>query len=476
MVVHIDRIKKAINIENPDDICLDAIKVTLEKGKTEASRYLSKKYDVSPHFYDLNLSTNNTINSNYENQSLVDILSEALCLNDKANAFAEITKFFSDLSGSIDKENYSVFLNNIAKTTGELSKNPMLHGFVFEDIQALFFNLKAKLAGKNFYAIVERPENGDFGKNSIDIKIINPNGVNQHYCLKCCKTSEATIQAIKDGGDYLGQRLLVPDDQVEEVRKAFPKRTVTSVLSYDGIKSKPYTYSECVNATEALRNGNYDFFKMDNYPLKDIVNAEFELIKDRFFCSLLNRFVPALIKSVQNKTFAPITEAAMSSARDSLEYGVFCGIKTYAAIKDIDFINKTSSNHLLLAINSGFEIIKQLNEVQKGNITLIEAEERCFKFMVKRSVELGCVAIGGSIGGCLGGPVGTGVGSAIGSGIGKTYSEAIVDCLNKKLTEDLKIKVVNEIESINKIVINSSNNVKKYYNETSNYIRNLANV
>ena len=98
------------------------------------------------------------------------------------------------------------------------------------------FNANAALQRSKYFAEVKVPEAGEtYGKNSFDIVIrdsSNPKATAVHqYQVKYGSDAKATIQMLRDHGEitkYSNQQIVVPAEQLEEVQKAFPGKTVVS--------------------------------------------------------------------------------------------------------------------------------------------------------------------------------------------------------------------------------------------------------
>lgn len=113
-----------------------------------------------------------------------------------------------------------------------------LDGFIAEQHHVNSFNANAALHKSNYVAKVKVPADGQtYGKNSVDIAIYdstNPNAVPVHqYQVKYGANAEETIKMLRDHGDvtkYGNQQIVVPSDQVEAVKKAFPGKSVVSQI------------------------------------------------------------------------------------------------------------------------------------------------------------------------------------------------------------------------------------------------------
>lgn len=145
-----------------------------------------------------------------------------------------------------------------------------LDGFIAEQQHVNDFNAQAALENKNYRACVQEPAIGKgYTKNSFDIVIKDSSEKIVHqYQSKFGKDAAATIRLLKSG-NYNNQTILVPTEQVAEVQKAFPNKTVTDHIGgTDKIptKSKGLTKAEVkrqqLEAQEKnlIKDTNWDSF------------------------------------------------------------------------------------------------------------------------------------------------------------------------------------------------------------------------
>ena len=128
---------------------------------------------------------------------------------------------------------------------GSISQNPCLDGYMAEQYHVNSFNAKAVLEGSPHRARVCEPD-GAYGKNSVDIAIDNiktgEKGI-LRYQSKYGKDAAATEKLLSEG-NYNNQRLLVPKEQLEQLKQKFPTKSVTDHIGGVGevkIKSDSIT-------------------------------------------------------------------------------------------------------------------------------------------------------------------------------------------------------------------------------------------
>ncbi len=138
--------------------------------------------------------------------------------------------YLSGIDNSISIANEQM-LRTITTKAGDVSRAINLDGFIAEQQHVNTFNMRAALEKSNYRAEVCVPEPGQtYGLNSFDTVIKDASGKIVHqYQFKYGADAKATIDLIKSG-NYNNQRLVVPAEQLEEVRKAFPGKTVEAFI------------------------------------------------------------------------------------------------------------------------------------------------------------------------------------------------------------------------------------------------------
>ncbi len=152
----------------------------------------------------------------------------------------------SEVSSDVSAINYGNYLNSIdtvvqnankqmlrtiTTNAGNVSKAFNLDGFIAEQQHVNTFNMRAAIEKSGFHAEVCVPKPGQtYGLNSFDTVIKDASGKIVHqYQFKYGSDAKATINLIKSG-NYNNQRLIVPAEQVEQVRKAFPGKTIEGYI------------------------------------------------------------------------------------------------------------------------------------------------------------------------------------------------------------------------------------------------------
>lgn len=173
---------------------------------------------------------------------LLNKISEA----SKGISVIEYGNYLNTIDNSITNANAQM-LRTVTTNSGEISQCMNLDGFIAEQHAVNTFNMQAELEGSKYIAEVCVPEPGEtYGLNSFDtvIKDTNTGKIVHQYQFKFGKDAKATIKMLKDG-NYNNQRFVVPADQVEEVRKAFPGKSVEAYMGgTDVVQTKSGTLTK----------------------------------------------------------------------------------------------------------------------------------------------------------------------------------------------------------------------------------------
>ena len=128
---------------------------------------------------------------------------EAAAINDSqvvANTLsaAKANVYVDNVNTTIGKSNEEI-LSALTTKTGEISQNPNLDGFIFEERHAGTFNIDAAVKEKNYYAKALKPEIGEtYGKNSIDMTIEDSGKIVRKYQAKAYKNANETAKSFYD--------------------------------------------------------------------------------------------------------------------------------------------------------------------------------------------------------------------------------------------------------------------------------------
>ena len=148
----------------------------------------------------------------------------------------ESAQYLQRLDDTVAKANEEMMATLIAKSTGMVSQNPHLDGFIAEQFHAQTFNMNAAAKGSPYRAKVLKPNGARYAKNSVDIVIIDTRTGKRvrRYQLKYGATPELTDKYYSN--NYPGQQKLVPSDQAGK----FPVNTSWSSKPPTGPPASPY--------------------------------------------------------------------------------------------------------------------------------------------------------------------------------------------------------------------------------------------
>ena len=188
---------------------------------------------------------------------------EATAINDSqvvANTLsaAKANVYVDNINTTIGKSNEEI-LSALTTKTGEISQNPNLDGFIFEEHHAGTFNINAAVKEKNYYAKALKPEIGEtYGKNSIDMTIEDSGKIVRKYQAKAYKNANETAKSFYDrqqGYKYKFQSKLVPSDQTGDIPNSVDK------VKFGEVESKNISKEEIKNIQEKYQSGDKEAVK-----------------------------------------------------------------------------------------------------------------------------------------------------------------------------------------------------------------------
>ena len=188
---------------------------------------------------------------------------EAAAINDPrvvANTLSanRANTYVDNVNSVIGKSNEEI-LSALTTRTGEISQNPNLDGFIFEEHHAGTFNIDAAVKEENYYAKALKPELGEtYGKNSVDMTIEDSSKIVRKYQAKAYKNANETAKSFYDrqqGYKYKFQSKLVPSDQTGEIPNSVDK------LKFGEVESKNISKEEIKNIQEKYQSGDKEAVK-----------------------------------------------------------------------------------------------------------------------------------------------------------------------------------------------------------------------
>ena len=404
---------------------------------------------------------------------------EAAAINDPqvvANTLsaAKANVYVDNVNSAIGKSNEEI-LSALTTKTGEISQNPNLDGFIFEERHAGTFNIDAAVKEKNYYAKALKPEIGEtYGKNSIDMTIEDSGKIVRKYQAKAYKNANETAKSFYDrqqGYKYKFQSKLVPSDQTGDIPNAVDK------MKFGEVESKNISKEEIKNIQEKYQSGDKEAVKFNFEKDVDTLAISKQLGKRAVINGTMGigigmaLDVGTKLVSGEEVEVAEVIEAGVKTGTSmGLSTAVAGGIRVAVEKNVVPKVltGVLANNNIVGAIAaSSMDIIGTAFKLGSGEISLGEATKRVGTsvgsaygaIVASNAGFIGGMAVAGAIGlGALGvagavvggavalaagavcGIVGSKVGGAIAKGVG-TIAKPVIDGsteIVKKGTEAVK--------------------------------------
>ncbi len=322
---------------------------------------------------------------------------------------------------------------------GHISMNPNLDGNIAEEMLGRTAQLQAHLQDKPLKVDIRNANTAD----SVDVRVTNvETGKYQNYQMKFGKDAKATIRMI-EAGDYGNQRLIVPSEQLEEVRAHFQakgsKKTISDRIEMDGVEGEAFTKADVQRLRDRAQQGGEApalddyYYTTKEYALAVGKNAGAMALQ----AAAVTTGIDVVMKVCQGQDIQP--DEVMGTA---LRAGSDTGVKTVAAgtlctaVKNgkVSFLPKDTGAGLVAGIAFvGVENAKVLLEVAEGKLSPLRGLDKMGKTTMAMLGGLGLTElVKTALVGAIGGPLSVGaslvtglVSYAAGSGIGgKVYAAA----------------------------------------------------
>lgn len=372
----------------------------------------------------------------------------------------EGAKYLQGLDDAVRNANEAMY-DAVTTRFGLPNQNRNLDGFIAEQHHANSYNMNAQAAGSDLRAEVLKPKPGEtYAKNSVDIVIKDASGkIISRYQVKYGATAEETIRMIKNG-DYRGQQLLVPAEQVKAVQEAFPDRKVSAAIGDSNVTSRPLTKEEAKELQRKAQKGNFLEADWNDYAAKDIALG---IGRQAGYACLQGAAVGAgmaLVTKVWNGEpvdGGEIVETAIASGADF-------GVKTAAA----GALKAASEKGILQIIPKGtkgsvfaniafvaVENVKVLGKVAAGELTAQEGIDVMQQTTCACVAGIAASAKGAAAGGAIGmtlGPVGAAIGGFIGGTIGYVAGSKVGQAVMKG-AQKIRDKAVEAVKSVGRALM-----------------------
>lgn len=363
--------------------------------------------------------------------------------------------------------------------SGEISLCRNLDGFLAEQHHVNSFNMQAALEKSEYRAEVQVPgPHQTYGRNSFDLVIKNMKTgktVHQYQC-KFGADAESTIKLIKEG-NYNNQRYLVPKNQVDEIRKAFPGKSVDDIIGgTDVVKTKSTILTKEQAKTLQTDAQQKNTILVEDWNSYNTLALTKNLGKEAFLTGLngaavtFGLTVGAKVLNGEKIVYGDVVKNAFESGKDSgIKAAVAGTLKVCSEKGLISLIPKgTPIGDLVNIACVVVENTKILWKAAKGELSFTQALDRMGRASMSMVCGLVCGTkgtllgagllswipiVGPAVGGLIGGMVGYMAGSEIGNAICSTA---------KKVANVAKSVAVSTYNSIKRVVNNGLNSAREF--------------
>lgn len=388
-------------------------------------------------------------------------LASALMQSASHMSAQEGAKYLQSLDDAVRSANTAMHEAVTTKSSGYSvpSQNPNLDGFIAEQHHVNSFNMDAAVKGSDLRAEVQPLRPGEtYSKNGFDAVIKNAGGSRTHqYQMKYGATAADTIRMLKSG-NYNNQTIVVPEEQVEAVQKAFPNKTVTSTIGEGDIRSKPLTKEQAKKLQKRAQNGSFTDTDWNDYSAKDIALG---IGKQTGYACLQGAAVGAgmtVAKQVLNGEPVDGEEVVENAIASGVDFGaktaVAGALKTASEKGVIKCIPKgtkgsTFANIAFVAV----ENVKVFDKVAAGELTakegIDEMQQTTGACVAGIAVSTKAAALSAAVGSLLG-PVGSAVcgfvGGTVGYLSGSKFGQAVVKGAQK--IRDTAVEAIKTVGSV----------------------------
>lgn len=328
--------------------------------------------------------------------------------------------YLNNLNTTLNNANKSM-AQTVLNQAGTVSKNPNLHGFIFEQhhVETLNMSQTARM-DPNFAARVPDASHG-YSHHGVDIAVDNIDAGQkfaQKYQAKDCKTPSATNQALHADGGYRGQKALVPDGQESSI-----KNSVNQIETPSGASSNPISYERSKQIQEEAQSGNFDnIMNWNEYKMRDLAVGT---AKSAACAGVLGAGMSAgmeIVSKLANGEQVEAEDVAKAAVKGGATAAMLdattCAIKVGVEKDIITFIPKgtpaaTIANVAFVAV----EDIKILSEIADGELDLKEGLEEIEATTISAISGLAVAeGVGAAVGAaCGGGVIGMAAGAVVGA-------------------------------------------------------------
>lgn len=286
------------------------------------------------------------------------------------------------------------------------------------------------------------------------------------YQMKYGADSKATIGMLKDG-DYANQRLVVPKEQVEEVQKSFPDKTVTDhiggtdkiAVQSEGLsKEQIKSFQQDAQSNRMIPKTDWNVYQTKELAL----NIGKQAGQAGIQAALIGTGIHLVEKAVNGEPVEAdeVVKTAITTGADTGVKAAAGGALKVASEKGVISLLPpgTPAGTLAKIACVGVENVKILWKVVKGDLTMSEAMEHMGRTSVSMYAGLSAGAVGAGIGAAalswipIVGPIAGGVvGGLVGYTAGSKVGEKIFEGAKKVVKTGVKI-VKSVVEGVKNVV------------------------
>lgn len=301
---------------------------------------------------------------------------------------------------------------------GHVMMSRNLDGNIAEHMIARTTELQGYIRNENVKVEVR----GVNSANSVDVRASAlDTGKFQNYQLKFGEDAKATIRLI-ERGNYNNQQIVVPAEQMEEVRAYFKlkgsEKTITDHIEINGVKGRSFTKAEMKHLQkQAQEDGimpvldDY-YYSTKEYALSIGKNAGVMALQMAAVTTGID--LVARIYQGEELHADEMVEGALRSGADTGVKVVASGTLHVAVRNEmIPFLPKSLSTNMITSIAFvGIENTKILLKMAEGKLSTVKGLDHMGRVTVSMAGGLWCMALakGALEGFALGGIMGVGVG------------------------------------------------------------------
>lgn len=381
----------------------------------------------------------------------------------------QMVKKMNGLDQALKDANDALY-RTITTQQGNISQNPNLDGFIAEQRHAQTFNLNAEATGSKYRAKVLESDGTGYGKNSVDIVIVDDKGkIVKRYQSKYCKDAKETLKAFVRG-DYRGQQKLVPTDQVDDIQT----KATNIIKAPDGTTSNPLTKKEAKELQQKAQSGNWEDLNWNDYKTKDLaMGIGRQAGHAAVFGAAVStgaHFIQKLWRGEKIKGEEVVEKALESGTDAGLKTALAGSLKVGVEKNIIKVIPKgtpmgTMANIAFVAV----ENLKVAKNIATGKLSVKEGLEKMEQTTVSAVAGLATSTKGAVLGAAVGtvfGPCGAIIGGAVGMGVGYAAGSKAGEAIAKGFQKVRK----GAVETVKAVVSGAKETVTKIKNGIKNFL------